>query len=146
VLPSVTGFIGTGVGINDWLASDTFVPALTEDGRNAGWTVVATATEPHVLTGLRHIDLRAATTARLRFWSRLASGAPAARVEVRIDGGHWLTLGNVPPSPEWALVDVDLRAYLGAIVEVRFLFDGIEPMRFGAPDVWWLSDVQLELD
>jgi hypothetical protein len=42
----------------------------------------------------------------------------------------------VPPADAWAEVDVDLSAFAGRIVYVRFVFDTVAPAGGVAPDVW----------
>jgi hypothetical protein len=82
------------------------------------------------------IDLRQAASGSLRFESRLTTHASTARVEVSLDGRSWQTVGSVPASPEWLDVDVDLSAFAGQIVYVRFAFDAVAPADGAPPDIW----------
>jgi len=82
------------------------------------------------------IDLRQAASGSLRFESRLTTHASTARVEVSLDGRSWQTVGSVPASPEWQDVDVDLSAFAGQIVYVRFAFDAVAPAEGAPPDIW----------
>jgi hypothetical protein len=72
------------------------------------------------------IDLREASAPRLAFDSQLADGASDAFVEVTRDGVNWIRLAAVPPTAEWASVTVDLSAFEGDVVYVRFVYDGVE--------------------
>jgi len=58
----------------------------------------------------------------LRFASRLALSAASVGVEVSLDGVEWERVAEVP-SGAWLSVDLDLEAYAGTRVFVRFVFE-----------------------
>ncbi len=83
------------------------------------------------------LDLRDATSARLTFASWLSSDASPGEVQVTLDGVTWLTAALVQPSDDWTPVSVDLGAFAGRLVAIRFVFDG-KP-----PDAWRIGNLTL---
>ena len=76
------------------------------------------------------IDLTNASTATLSFES---AGAVRALLQVSVDGTTWGTLDAVPESDDWTRMHVDLSAFAGQVVRVRFL----------SAEVWRIRSVQV---
>lgn len=91
------------------------------------------------------LDLRDARRAILQFDSLIGEGDPEAFVEVTRDGVHWDRVAVVPPSDDWMSVAVDLRAYIGDIVYVRFVFDGVSSETAHA-DHWAVRSLVVNTD
>ncbi len=85
-----------------------------------GWTVDAQADGSSTLTWMQPIDLTAAPTPRLVFYSKLALSASQAVVQAQVSSGEWQTVAIVNASDDWAETLVNLRAYSGQIVTLRF--------------------------
>jgi hypothetical protein len=84
------------------------------------------------------IDLSQATAPRLSFQSRLQASAPA-EVQVSTDGLNWSTIAVVQPSHDREWVTIDLDAFVGFLVQVRFVVAGD---RGGdMPARWLIADV-----
>jgi hypothetical protein len=82
------------------------------------------------------IDLRDAATASLVFESlRHDASLSRALVQVSHDALTWTTLDVVPASGDWTTVRVDLSAFAGDVVRVRFALDG-RSVTFDTPSVW----------
>jgi hypothetical protein len=114
-------------------------PAQTR-GAGPTWQAEATHAGSFVLRW-DAIDLRQAAGGALRFESRLTTRASTAHVQVSLDGRTWQTLGPVPESPDWQPVDVDLSAFAGQVVYVRFTFDAVAPAESAPPDIWQIRNV-----
>ena len=56
----------------------------------------------------------------------MSSGSRGA-VQVSTDGVSWETVHVVAPSLTWIPVEVDLGAYLGEVIHVRLVFQGVPP-------------------
>jgi hypothetical protein len=96
-----------------------------------------------VLTWAESIDLTTATSAQLTFASRLSSGASSGSVQVSVDGVTWQTVASAPPTGEWTTVGVDLGAFAGRVIDVRFVFDAVAAGPGVEPDVWTIGDVSV---
>jgi len=88
------------------------------------------------------IDLTGATSATLTFESWLTSRASSAEVQVSLDGVTWETVATLSPSDGWTTVNVDLDAFVGRQIYVRFIFDAVAPALGVAPDVWRIQGIQ----
>jgi hypothetical protein len=130
-----------------WLGTGGFSP--TADGASGGpgaaWRAEAWTTGRAVLRLLAPIDLTHATAAHLTFQSWLSAGASSGAVQASIDGVTWQTVTLVPPSDAWTLVDVDLSAFVGQVVSVRFVYDAIAPPTGVAPEVWRIDQLTVDI-
>jgi hypothetical protein len=91
------------------------------------------------------IDLRDVTTARLIFdsWKTdTGDGSSRGLVQLSLDGVSWVTLDAVPASAEWTTVQVDLSAFAGEVVRVRFALD-IRSIALDRPDVWRVRGLEV---
>jgi hypothetical protein len=98
----------------------------------------------HRTDWIETLDLRMASAAMLSFESSLSmAGASSAEIQVSEDGITWQTLAQVPASDDWITLNVDLSAWAGRVVQVRFAFDARAPLRGGRPDTWLIGDVRV---
>ncbi len=88
---------------------------------------------------VRPFDLRGTSTVRLAFASSLASADGEAVVQVSLDGQTWETVARVPPGEAWTDIDVDLSAFAGHEVQVRFVY---APAEDNAP-VWRVGNIRV---
>jgi hypothetical protein len=89
------------------------------------------------------LDLRSTSSASLTFESALSAGTSNAEVQVSEDGSSWQTIMQVPASEEWMPLSIDLSAWSGRVIQVRFAFQGAAT-RFGRPpDMWRIGDVRV---
>jgi hypothetical protein len=106
-------------------------------GAGLGW--VATSTQPReTLTWNRWLDLTTVAQARLEFQSRLMSGGSTASVELTFDGATWMPLAPIVPGADWQLVTMDLTPYAGWRVQIRFVWDSVQP-----GDQWGIDQVSV---
>ena len=73
------------------------------------------------------LDLRLFALSSLRFESRRGMDISRAELQVSVDGETWQPLAGVPPSDDWIGVNVDLSAFTGQIVYLRFVMEGGPP-------------------
>jgi len=112
--------------------------------RTGSTEVVALGTGPSVWELEGPIDLTGASGARISFASWLSTSASTATVQVSTDGGAtWVPVTEVAASETWMPIEVDLGAYLGQVIDVRFVLDGSAPVDLAESDVWRLDDVQV---
>ena len=69
-------------------------------------------------------DLGDVTNLRLAFYSLSTTSRSEAELQVSLDGVSWTTVATVPFSEDWQEVEIDLRAYAGAVLLVRLALDG----------------------
>jgi hypothetical protein len=91
------------------------------------------------------IDLRGASAATLLFESRLSGGGSGAEVQVSLDGVTWQTVAVVPSSDDWTLLAVDLGAFAGQVVRLRFAFDAVAPVLGQGQDRWFVRGVTVSV-
>ena len=84
------------------------------------------------------ITFTAASGARLRVESWLASDAAQGEIQVSTDGETWHTVSVVVPSEHWTPIALDLDADPGARIAVRFVLHG------AAKDTWWLRGLTID--
>ena len=108
-------------------AVDTLTPGAWTDAV-AGVEFLMTSDEtgavPFALTPL---DLRQSPLSSLSFQSRRGTDTSRAELQVSVDGHTWQSLADVPPSDDWIGVDVDLSAFAGQVVYLRFVMDAGPP-------------------
>jgi len=96
----------------------------------------------------RAIDLTSATDARLQFrhdlWTQRTWGRDVAQVQVSVDGGAWQTvLLKLSTDYEHRTESIDLSAYDGHSIRVRFAFDTVDSVSNAYPG-WQVDDVRVE--
>jgi len=119
-----------------------FTSTPGDSGADPKWRAAATTTGRAVLGWPAPIDLTGATSATLTFESWLTSRASSAEVQVSLDGVTWETVATLSPSDGWTTVNVDLDAFVGRQIYVRFIFDAVAPALGVAPDVWRIQGIQ----
>ena len=93
------------------------------------------------------IDLRDASTATLTFKSWLvapdafAASRPPATVQVSLMASRG-SPDAVPPSDEWQLVQIDLTAFAGEVIRLRFVL-ATAPLDAETPMVWRIGGVSV---
>ena len=81
------------------------------------------------------VDVPVAPGPALRLSSWLSGPAHLrGRIEISRDGETWETAFVVPPSDTWMPLEMDLSAYAGTRVLIRFVVDGAT--------IWWLRAVR----
>ena len=78
------------------------------------------------------------------FDSQLTAAASRASVQVSLDGMEWATLHEVPASEDWTPIDVDLAAFAGELIYLRFVLDASTSVHPASPDVWRIDNVRVE--
>lgn len=96
----------------------------------------------------RAIDLTQATDARLQFrhdlWTQRMWGRDVAQVQLSVDGGAWQTvLVKLSTDYEYRTESIDLSAYSGHSIRVRFSFDTVDAALNVYPG-WQVDDVRIE--
>jgi hypothetical protein len=129
-----------------WLETGAFdlAPEASYGGSGSGWQVEASTTRSAALQWVDAIDLTGTRGAHLHFQSWLSSRTSSGAVQVSLDGLTWDTATSVSPGNGWNWVDVDLGAYAGRRVYVRFVFDGVASEPGIAADFWRIDAVTLE--
>ena len=74
-------------------------------------------------TPWKMVDLTQTDAGMLSFDSRFSEDGPRARVEISVDGEPWQTLAHVPVSDDWLNLSIDLSAFAGHVVRMRFVLD-----------------------
>jgi titin len=143
------------------------LPVATSFDSLAGWTAVgawaldpagytgssvfvssATRGQENILALDTPLDLRAAFYPHLSFWMRgQTSTADLVSVDISTDGGQSWTLIDLSSrlTAEWTLVDLDLAAFVGQIVSLRFHLDATQPLPDGGASMgYWLDDLTLQ--
>ena len=96
--------------------------ARAADGSSRAWIATASESGRLVLQRAAPLDLTAATGATLLFRSWLSTPASWGEVQVRGDDGQWTTVQVIDGSDAWTPIVIDLSAYLGQVIDVRFVF------------------------
>jgi hypothetical protein len=118
------------------VAANRLPQARPQAGRMPGFAVASANSAARSLDDI--IDLSQATAPRLSFQSRLQASAPA-QVQVSTDGLNWSTIALVQPSDDNEWVTLDLDAFVGSFVQIRFVM-ATDQARDAAA-FWLVSDV-----
>jgi hypothetical protein len=131
----------------EWRATGGFTPGAeaSSTGAGPGWRAEAWTTGRALLRWADPLDLTHATSAHLTFASWLSSRASSGEVQVSEDGVTWQTVAVVPRSEAWTEIDVDLSAFAGQLIYVRFVFDAVAPGDGVLPDEWRIDHVSVVL-
>ena len=136
-----------GDAADNWEAGGTWQSgqqAGYQDSR--GWFADSTQRDTvSPLTAQFLLDLRAAQAPHLRFWQRLGlSGSDVAIVDISPDGGQtWQPLDQQPGhTAEWGERLIDLSAYRGQVIRLRFRLDTLGLVPDGENTVgWWIDEL-----
>ncbi len=127
-------------------AADVPVPAavivLGALGDSTSAAAIGTITADRGLVLAEKIDLREVTSATLMFESVLAVGASRAVVQVSVDGISWITIHDMPASDEWESFQIDLSAFAGQVIRVRFVFESGATVDLARPEVWKIRNLR----
>jgi hypothetical protein len=99
------------------------------------------------LTAETWLDLRLAIAPVLTFWEReQLSGSDRVAVDLAIQGGDWLTLterGGI--ASDWTQQTIDLSAFRGQIVRLRFRLESGPALSEGEQTVgWWVDELRVD--
>ncbi len=108
------------------------------------WKVDVTETGQHLLVWSDPVDLTDASWAFLRFESKRPDSPSAAFVDVTRDGVVWTRVAVVPPSGDWTDVLVDLSAFAGDVIYIRFVHVGVAPVGGAPRESWSVRGVSVE--
>ncbi len=123
-----------------WLGDGGFTASPT-----GLWEAVA-STGIATLERTEDIDLRDASAAYLVFDSWLKAARSLATVEVSLGGSSWLEIDRVPQSETWQVITIDLTAYVGQEIRVRFVLETLDVTDTDEPDVWYLDALRIEIE
>jgi hypothetical protein len=111
-------------------SADSFAPigdvaALTAraPASGDGFDLVAAPAGASVGWQTRTIDLRGVSAVSLSFESWRGASRARAMVEASRDGVTWVALQEVPAFEHWTTIEIDLRAFAGEVIQVRFVLD-----------------------
>ena len=145
VLPWVETF-DTGLG---WTPSGAWRSDVQGAYRGAGWFAESTwRNQVSTLTHDTMVDLRLALNPTLSFWQKaVLSAGDAVAVDVSLDGGmSWMALDQqVGLSTEWTQRLLDLAAYRGQVIRLRFRLDTLGELPEGATTVGvWIDELLIQ--
>jgi hypothetical protein len=132
--------VGLPVQTDDTETGTSAGPELTADG----WQFEATATGRRTLMLEEAVDLTSASGATLHVRSWLSGERSVGVIEVSADGEQWVPVHALAASDAWTPLSIDLSAWAGRRVHVRFVFDAVAPAPGMQPDVWRISDVRID--
>jgi len=120
-------------GLNGWtLSANAAVSGL-------GWGVDA-STPSAALTWNQPLDLSLTQAPHLAFSSRGTVDGASAAVQILGSSGLWETVAVVTTSADWQVIDIDLTAYRGGTIQVRFVW---EATTLDASIFWQIDDVSV---
>lgn len=123
-----------------WQLSDT----LRYGETGLGWFA---APEMSTLTWEQPLDLRLSAAPQLRFMSLLnAANGSLAAVEISTDGANWIMQAVVTPSALWQETALDLSAYRGQVIWIRFTWLWQAAAAADAPIDFWVLDAVSAVD
>jgi hypothetical protein len=117
---------------------------LPADREGVAWQAVASEAGPQAFLLPSPIDLRESIAPVLQFESQLSDGESEAFVEVTRDGVNWIRVARIPSSDEWSTIAVDLAAFSGDVVYVRFVYAGAEPVGGAHIDAWAIRAIHID--
>ncbi|HLA44048.1 MAG TPA: hypothetical protein VJZ27_11465, partial [Aggregatilineales bacterium] len=133
-------------GAANWVTSGNWLltPEADVDAAGSGWQA-AVGVEPALLTFRPALDLRSVPNPLLSFQSRLTAAYSSASVEVSLDGVNWQPVAMLSPSADWQTVQVDLNAYRGQMIALRFTWLSRLPQPDDpGVDSWQLDSITIE--
>ncbi len=137
-LPVIAAF---DVGADGWVSSLGW--ALVADTRpgHTGllWQLTALPSGVETLMWDYALDLRLAQSPRLSFETFYAGSVSAAVVQVQGDSGNWDTVATLTPASDWQMPSIDLSAYTGQVIHLRFVWQVIAPPQDIAAEAWLID-------
>jgi len=114
------------------------------DVAGSGWQASA-GVEPAILTLHPALDLRSMSNPKLSFQTLVVSAYSSANIEVSFDGVTWMPVAILSASDTWQTAEVDLHAYRGQMIYLRFVWLSRLPQPDDvAMDMWLLDEVRIE--
>jgi hypothetical protein len=114
----------------------------------AGWFASSTIRgQSSTLTYGAPLDLRATMVPQLSVWIKASlSGADIVAVDVSLDGQTWMVLDQQTAlAQDWTLRTLDLAAYRGAVIWLRFRLDTMAPLPESASTLGvWIDDLVVQ--
>ncbi|HEX3051125.1 MAG TPA: hypothetical protein VHP83_10760 [Aggregatilineaceae bacterium] len=130
-----------------WTASGSWQADTQSAYSGSGWFVEAlTRDQSSTLTAGYQLDLRVAVAPQLTFWQQLTlTSGEVAAVDVSLDGVNWLPLDvQIGTSSAWAQRTVDLSAYRGSVIQLRFRLDTFGAVPAGQTAFgWWIDELSV---
>ena len=117
---------------------------MPADRARVAWQAVASDAGPQAFLMAAPIDLRESIAPVLQFESQLTDGEADAFVEVTRDGVNWIRVARIPSSDEWSTIAVDLAAFSGDVIYLRFVYDGAEPVGGGPNGTWAIRGIHID--
>ena len=121
-------------------------PQAGMDGN--GWVANAAQAQTSGLRGMFLVDLTTAQQPTLRFWQRMnLAAADSAVVDISLDGGQtWQTIDQQSgQTTEWGERVLDLSAYRGQMIRVRFRLEAVgQPGNGGDKNAWWIDNLSIQ--
>jgi hypothetical protein len=137
-------YLDLNAGVDDWSATAGWLwtPEAAFGEAGAGWALTSGALAEESAQWTTPIDLRlVAQPIQLMFHSWY-QGMGTALVQASVDGVNWLPVAAVPMSSEWLVIEADLSAYVGQVIQLRFTWQAPStPGNTGRADTWLLDDV-----
>jgi hypothetical protein len=113
------------------------------DISHTGWRSEAWATRTALLWWDQALDLTSVASASLTFESWLSGTSSVGAVQVSSNGVTWRDVAVLPPTNGWTVVGVDLSAFVGQFIYIRFAFDTTQPALGVEPDAWKIDRVSV---
>ncbi len=134
---------------NETSSGDGSSAAGTETSLDGGWTAfvdgwsASTSADgtPRILSLDAPIDLSASGSASLAFESWLIGSHSRAEVQVSLNGDDWIAIARLNPTDGWQATDVDLSAFAGDVIFVRFALTPDGPSDPALLDEWRVRNV-----
>lgn len=122
----------------DWKSTGSWRQRIeyAYNGTGMGWRT--TGATRSVLTWNRLIDLSAVPNAYLWFQTKMLYGGNSspAQIQVSLDGKNWTRVAKIPSAPTWRVPSINLSAYVGMRIQLRFVWDnGLQG------DTWLVDDI-----
>ena len=109
----------------------------------SGWRLTSTDSGMAVLHWNKWLNLTDILAAQLTFLSMLTGTNGMGIVQVSTDGNGWSTVALVPMATSLTTVTVDLSAFLGRSVQVRFVWGPVDTAE-GTAGFWLVDEVVVE--
>lgn len=143
LLPYIEGF-DSGLG---WIALGAWRSDAGAQG--LGWFADASPRGmSSTLSGITPLDLRTAANPELTYWTRaVLSTADLVALDLSLDGGlTWLPLDQqIGAAWDWTSRTVNLSAYRGFVVTLRFRLDAFGAVPEGATSTgWWIDSLTVQ--
>jgi hypothetical protein len=139
--PMTTGTSSNTASTTNATTAGDSAPAPSVTRLDGGQVLSASGSTSGSLMLNAPIDLRQADSPWLQFDSLGLFGNSSAEVQVSFDGADWMTVADLPAGSDWLTSTVDLSAYSGRTIYLRFR---LQPSGGDASsDQWFITNVWL---